>query len=86
MEVEDQLHRLTNTLPDNASKFRDSAAAEAASPQWSTKLGVSQEGLLKQIYLGTSAGLNTAESTKAMAVASQLAIGLGGDLEEPSAC
>lgn len=80
-EVQEQLHRLRNTLPDGASGMAQLAQAEQASAQWSTKLGLAQEGLIKQIYLGTSAGLNMAESIKAMGVASQLAQGLGGDLE-----
>lgn len=82
MQVEDQLHRLRNTLPAGAAGMRELAQAQRATAQTSEQLGIAQEGLLKQVYLGTSAGLGMAASIKSMAVASKLAIGLGGDLED----
>ncbi len=81
MEVEEQLHRLRNTLPPGVAGMKDLGDAQKTTAEWSTKLGIAQEGLLKQVYLGTSAGLNMSEALNAMAVASQLAQGLGGDLE-----
>jgi Phage-related minor tail protein len=81
MQVEDALHRIANSLPAHTNHVRDLAAAQAAAEATSNALGISQEGLLKQIYLGTSAGLNMAESIKSMRVASQLAVAANGDLE-----
>jgi len=82
MEVEDQLHRLANTLPAGALGMRELADAQRATAATSEQLGIAQEGLLKQVYLGTSAGLDMRASIDAMNVASKLAIGLQGDLEE----
>jgi TP901 family phage tail tape measure protein len=81
MLVEDQLHRLRNTLAPGAAGMKDLAAAQQATAATSTTLGIAQEGLLKQIYLGTSAGLSMADSIQAMNVASRVAQGMGGDLE-----
>lgn len=81
MEVEDQLHRLRNTLDPGVAGMKELAAAQKATASTSTTLGIAQEGLLKQVYLGTSAGLSMADSIQAMNVASRVAQGMGGDLE-----
>jgi len=82
MEVEEQLHRLRNTLAPGVAGMKDLNAAQQATAATSVKLGIAQEDLLKQIYLGTSAGLSMADSIQAMNVASRVAQGMGGDLEE----
>ena len=81
ISVQEQLARLKTTLSDGAAGARDLAEAQKASADWSVKLGVDQEGLIRQLYLGTSAGLDMATSIKAMTMASQLAVGGQGDLE-----
>ena len=81
MAVEDALHRIANSLPEHTNKMKDLSAAQQAAEATSNALGISQVGLLKQIYLGTSAGLNMSESIKAMQVASEAAVAANGDLE-----
>jgi hypothetical protein len=77
MQVEDRLHRIANSLPEHTNKMKDLAAAQKAAEATSDALGISQTGLLGQIYLGTSAGLNMAESISAMKVASEAAVAVG---------
>jgi TP901 family phage tail tape measure protein len=79
--VQEQLHRLQNTLTPGAQGMKDLASAQQATAEWSQKLGVDQEGLIRQLYLGTSAGLDMSTAIKSMAMASQLAVGGQGDLE-----
>ena len=81
MQVEDTLHRIANSLPEHTDKMKALSAAQAAAEATSNRLGISQTGLLKQIYLGTSAGLNMAESIAAMKVASEASVAANGDLE-----
>jgi TP901 family phage tail tape measure protein len=80
-EVQDQLHRLANTLPAGAEGLRELAQAQAAAAKYSELHANSETDLLKAVYLGTSAGLKMNASIAGMSDAAALATGVGGDLE-----
>jgi hypothetical protein len=82
MSVENELHRLRNTLDPGITGMQELAQAQKAAIEWSNKLGVSQEQLIKQLYLGTSAGFAMKDAVQSMGLASQLAVGLQGDFEQ----
>lgn len=79
--VSEQLHRLANVVPEGAAGVTELAMAQKAAAEYSMKHAVSQEGVLKQLYLGKSAGFDMATAIASMNTASALAIGLGGDME-----
>ena len=80
-DVQDQLHRLANTLPGGAEGLRDLAQAQKAAADYSMRHAQSETDLLKALYLGTSAGLSMQASLAGMRDAAALATGVNGDLE-----
>jgi TP901 family phage tail tape measure protein len=80
--IQSQMARLQTVVPAGAAGIKELAAAHKAAVDAATHHAISEEQVLKQLYLGKSAGFDMTTSIAAMNSASALAIGLGGDMEE----
>ncbi|WP_423961550.1 phage tail tape measure protein [Candidatus Binatus sp.] len=80
--IQDQMARLQTVVPAGAAGVEELAAAHKAAVDTATHHAISEEQVIKQLYLGKSAGFSMATSIASMNTASALAIGLGGDMEE----
>ena len=80
--IEQQMARLETVVPAGAAGVQELAAAHKAAVDAATHHAISEEQVLKQLYLGKSAGFDMATAIASMNTASALAIGLGGDMEE----
>ncbi len=69
-------------MPAGAAGVRELAMAQKAAATYSMQHAISQAQVLKQLYLGKSAGFDMATSIASMNTSAALAIGLGGDMEE----
>jgi TP901 family phage tail tape measure protein len=81
-QVQEQVARLATVVPAGAAGIRELAAAQKAAADTSMQHAISQEQVLKSLYLGKSAGMDMTTAIASMNSASALAIGLGGDMEE----
>lgn len=81
-EVQTQIARLRDVVPAGIAGVQELALAQKAAAEYSIKHAVAQKDVLRQLYLGKSAGLSMTEAIQSQNAAAALAIGLGGDLEE----
>ncbi len=80
--IDKQMRRLETVVPAGAAGVQELAAAHAAAVDAATHHAISEDQVLKQLYLGKSAGFDMTTAIASMNSASALAIGLGGDMEE----
>jgi TP901 family phage tail tape measure protein len=79
--IEQQMARLETVVPAGAAGIQELAAAHKAAVDTATHHAISEENVIKALYLGKSAGLDMSSAIASMNTASALAIGLNGDLE-----